>query len=76
MSHPATIKVVSVAPQGQQFHQQPQPTDIRTNVARKQYHSGGLTGRGVDDDNYDDDRSLPVRTAIPSGPQQVPGKGV
>ena len=87
MSHPATITVVSVAPQSSQ---QPKPT--RPVVERRshpthlpippQYRntgaSYGLTGRGVDDDDCDERISEPSYTAaVPSIPSSTaPPKGM
>ena len=70
MSHATIIKVVSVAPQLQRpsggYAREPR-RDTRHHV------SGitGLTGRGVDDDNFDDDRSQPVRIATASTTQST-----
>jgi hypothetical protein len=76
MSHAATIKVVSVAPQLQRpagGYVTEQRRDARPRVAGMY----GLTGRGVDDDNFDDDISKPVRAATPStAPSTAPSATV
>jgi hypothetical protein len=78
MSHPATITVVSVAPQSSSHQphgrraveRRSHPTHLPLppgNINRGEGAVYGLTGRGVDDDDDNDQYiSEPYRTAVPS----------
>ena len=79
MSDPAMIKVVSVAPQLQHKRRIENHHGNHVDRHRDMRHGGssfyGLTGRGVDDDNCDEDRSHPLRVATPSPVPSTTCKG-